>query len=225
MADVLYEVRTAIKQERMEKFWKKYGALVIGCVILIVLSTAVHEGYKAWTADQNKKQSDILFDALSEKEAAQLLKGSETLQDSLRLIAELKSIAILESEKKSEDIVAIYQKIQKNDKIDPEYRQLADYALIRLDQTLNAEQKIAKLSQIWADSNNPWRYHAQLDAAVILANEKKDYKEARAQLANIINAPVAPKTFKQKATSLDILYALFEKDKPAQPDTKQNPSE
>ena len=60
MADLFVEVDEALKQERLENIWKKYGGLFISVLIAIILGTAANAGYKYWKKSANIKQTDIL---------------------------------------------------------------------------------------------------------------------------------------------------------------------
>lgn len=210
MSDVLLEVRQAMKQERMEKFWKSYGSFIIGLLVLLVLSTAANEGYKAWKADHNQKQSVIFLDALETKDSKALLEKTSGLQNGLKVLAQLKAAGEFTKADDTQNAIATYADIIKNKNAEPEFKQIAEYALLHLDTALTAEEKVLKFSQMWADGNNTMRFHAKLDAAVILANNLKKYKEAREQLQMLEDTEGAPKTLKQKATSLNILYNVLQ---------------
>lgn len=220
MSDVLLEVRQAMKQERMEKMWKNYGGLIIGALVLLVASTAIHEGYNAWKADQNKKQTVTFLESLDQKDGKSILEKSANLDDSLKILAQMRAANAFEKENNYTNAISIYKDMLENKNAPPEFKSLANYALVRLDTALSADQKVIQLSQIWADESNPWRYHARLDAAVILANSLKNYKDARTQLAALINTESIPKTLKQKATSLDILYSAMQSDQKLSPPQK-----
>lgn len=210
MSDVLLEVRQAMKQERMEKFWKNYGSFIIGLLVLLVLSTAANEGYKAWKSDQNKKQSVVFLDALDSKDDKALLEKTAGLQNGLKTLAQLKAAGGFTTAADTQNAIAVYTDIIKNKDAEPEFKQIAEYALLHLDTALTAEEKVLRFSQMWADANNAMRFHAKLDAAVILANDLKKYKEAREQLQMLEDTEGAPKTLKQKATSLNILYTVLQ---------------
>lgn len=212
MSDVLTEVREAIKQERMEKFWNKYGNTIIALLILIVVSTAGHEGYKAWKSDHDKRQSALFLSTLDLDSLAAVQEKTAKIQPSLKALADLNIAGKLAAAGKTDDLKKAYRDILSDPKSPEAFRQLAQYALTRYDSTLTVDKKISILSEIWGNDKNPWRYNARLDGAVILANAQKNYKEARAQLAALIKPTDAniPKSIQQKALSLDVLYALKE---------------
>lgn len=208
MSDVLGEVREAMKQERMEKFWKQYGGLIITVLVLIVLSTAANEGYKAWKSDRNKDETAQFLAVYDKDDHVALLEETDALQDGLKVLAQMKAAGEFARAGDSQKALEIYTDIQKNAEIRTEFRQLAEYNIIRLTPNTPADQKILALSRIWEQKDNPWGAHARLDAAVTMVHELKNYDDALAQLELLKNNEMVPKSLRQKATSLDILYRV-----------------
>ena len=105
---------------------------------------------------------------------------------------------------------ALYKDLSDNAS-DKNIRQLAFYMALNISQDMDTAQKGTALMEIITDENNPWRYHAMMDKAVLDAVSNSDYTQARTHLVEIMSAKAAPQTLKQKAQSLDVLYALKEK--------------
>ena len=73
MADVFAEIDEAMKQEKLQNLWEKYGGLIIGILVLIILGTIGNEVYKNWTDSTNQKQTEQML-ALLDGENATLKK-------------------------------------------------------------------------------------------------------------------------------------------------------
>ena len=71
MADIFKEVDEDLRRDQAAKVWRKYGSLVIGAAVALVLATA---GYQAWTWWYTKTQTE-LSDRYAA--AAQLLEGGD----------------------------------------------------------------------------------------------------------------------------------------------------
>lgn len=210
MADIFIEVDEALKQEKLEKIWQRYGGFFIGFLSVIVLGTAANAGYKSWEMSKNAKQTDLLFSVTNKPNytADDLLSIAPDLQAGLRSITSLHAAGLYLPDGENEKALQTYRTLSENKNTDLAIAQLASYMVISISKELSAEDKITKLDAIIANKENPWRHHAMLDAAVLQANSMHDYKIARQHLAGILISKTAPQTLKQKAQSLDILYTL-----------------
>ncbi|MEZ5919379.1 MAG: hypothetical protein R3D66_05590 [Alphaproteobacteria bacterium] len=77
---------------------------------------------------------------------------------------------------------------------------------------------IEKLRKITNNAQSPWKYHAHLEAALILAHRRGD-KPLRTHLAAITDAEGLPASLLSTARSLDHVYALRVQAE-AEPETK-----
>ncbi len=205
MSNIFVEVDEAMKQERIEKLWQRYGGFFIGFLAIIIIGTAANAGYSSWKLAKHAKQTDLL---LSANDKAYI---SKDLQGGLRDINELNIAASLIEQNKQAQALEHYNEVAKNSNNDNAIKQLASYMAINISRDLSAEEKIAKLEVILSNKDNPWRYHGALDAALIEANINHNYSKARSYISIILNNSDIPKTLQQKAQSLDILYSLMEK--------------
>lgn len=213
MADIFIEVDEALKQEKLEKIWHRYGGFFIGFLSVIILGTAANAGYKSWEMSKNATQTDLLF-AVTTKAgytADDLLTLSPDLQAGLRSITSIEAAGLYLENGENEKALQTYKTIEADQNTDPAIAQLAYYMISSLSKDLSAKDKIAKLDIIISNQENPWRYNAMLDSAVLHANAVQNFARARQHLSAILISDAAPKTLKQKAQSLDILYALKEK--------------
>tara|TARA_R110001592_G_scaffold144484_1_gene367609 strand:- start:18328 stop:18978 length:651 start_codon:yes stop_codon:yes gene_type:complete len=209
MSDLVIEVDEAMKQERIEKLWQKYGGFFIGCLAVIILGTAANEGYKSWKHHQDVQQTNLYLDALSKKETSpdDILAVIPKLENSLKGMAELHAAGIAIDKGDIAAALDIYRSVEGNDQIDPMSKYIARYMVTNLDQDLSTDHKRTRYQSLSSDENNPWRFHAYFALALLEAHEGHDYNAARQSLAAILNESVVAETLKQKAKSLDILYA------------------
>lgn len=61
MSDIFRELDEDLRRERMEKLWKKYGNLIIGLALLIVVGVAGWRGYQ-YFQDQAAQKSGAVYD-------------------------------------------------------------------------------------------------------------------------------------------------------------------
>ena len=58
MADIFKEVDEEVRQEQYKKLWDKYGSVVIGAAVALVLAVGGYQGWKAWDQNQRQEQSE-----------------------------------------------------------------------------------------------------------------------------------------------------------------------
>ncbi len=216
MSDLLVEVDEALKQERLEKLWQKYGGFLIGFLVVVILGTAANEGYKSWKVRQNTKQTNIYLDAIEDKQATYetILKEADKITNSgLKDLARLHAAGLAIENNDIKAAIAIYKDISTNNNSYIVATYIAKYMITNLDNSLSAEEKRKRYKALSDDINNPWRFHARFEMALLDAHEFQDYKSARANLSIIMKEETLAQTLKQKAKSLDILYAAKEYSK------------
>ncbi len=212
MADVIIEVDEAMKQERMEKLWKDYGGLLISFLIMVVLATAANSGYHAWIKHRDYKQTNLYIDALKQENpsADDLLALLPKMTPSMKSVVNMRAAGIALENGNNDKALSIYQNIEADtaQKVDsPMLSALAKYMVTGLDKSMSSEDKVMRYETLASDVNNPWRYNALLDAALLEAAQNKNYAKARTYLSKILTADSkAPQGMKQKAQSLEILY-------------------
>ncbi len=211
MSDLLTEVDEALKQERLEKLWQQYGTAIISLIVAIIAGATIHAGYKSWTSSVNETQTARYLSVMEKPDthAEDILAISPELQDNLQKLSALYASGIAHENNDEAKALEIYTQntdINSDDAITA----LLSYMSI-LHGSKSNDEKRAALEKITSSETHPWRNHAALESAVLEAREYQNYTKARAYLKTIKMASHTPQTLKQKAQSLDILYALKEK--------------
>lgn len=209
MSDLLTEVDEAMKQERMEKLWQKYGGFFIGFIAVLILGTAANEGYKSWEKNKDIAQTNLYLDATQsgENAAQELTKIAPELNPNLRGLALLNAAGKSLDDGDKEAALQLYKDIAADASINPLASFMAKHMMTNLDTTLSVDEKIQTYAALIGEENNPWKYHAHLETALLLAHEKNDYKSARDHLNKILTVEKVAESLKKKAQSLSILYA------------------
>ncbi len=210
MSDIFQEVDEIMKQERMEKFWKENGTWIIAFIVLTILGTAAISGYKYWNAGVQEKQTATLIAMFDKPDfPAGVAEQSQDLRPGLRGLA-LLSAANHEMEAGNTDSALDFYKTAAEDSALPDdFRGMAQIMTARLDQNLNAAEKLTMLKDVFDDGDSPWRFHAQLEAALVEAHDNQDYAAARFHVERIVRAndAVSPSLL-NRARSLDHVYTL-----------------
>jgi len=212
MSDLFIEVDEALKQERLEKLWKEYGGLFLSFLAMIVLVTAANAGYSAWIKYRNVQQTNLYLDVTSKKDmtADDLLAILPKMTAGMKGIVSMRAAGLALESKDTEKALSIYKTIESDpaqQKNNPLFVALSKYMAINLNKEMSPEEKVAAYDSIAQEKNNPWRYNAMMDAALIEATQNNNYAKAREYLSRITEEDSnSTQALKQKAQSLDILY-------------------
>lgn len=148
------EVDEELKQERLNRFWKKYSWLIYSVVFLILAGTLGFETYNSWKMNTRLKESDlfeksILLTLNGHNQDA--LKGFEELAQNgktgYQKLAQLELADILMNQGEKEKAVQVMQQmIEQTDKSDP-LHQVGVLTLVSYQLEDNKEQELLNLLQ------------------------------------------------------------------------------
>lgn len=223
-SDLVQDVENAMRQERIERYWKEYGPWILGGVILAVLMTAGMSGYRTWQENAERKGTNAMLQALdSADKTAALDKAMPALQPRQKAVASFTAAGLLLRDGKKEDALAHYRAAAADKDLPPVYRDLAAWLAVRMDWTLHKDKAnipalIAQLQPLIDNPSNPWTWHARVEAADIRAHGENDFAAAHALLFPVLNAENAPQSLKMRAEALDHVYRLRmpREDKPVE---------
>lgn len=226
--DLIHEVEESIKQERLERLWKEYGGTLIAAAVLAVVITAGVTAYRNWNSRVNISQTTAVIEALGQDDqVAAIDQIAATLRPDQRAVATLTAAGILARDGKAEEALAHYKQAANDRDIEPIFRDLAGLMAARLEWTmakpdLNPQLLLGTLATITDKKDSPWRYHAHMQAAVILAHAYENYSEARDHLAVITSATDLPSSLQERASALAHVYGLKMADA-SRNNTKEEP--
>ena len=165
MSDIFHEVEEEVRQERLQKWWKKYGDFVIAGVSVVVIGVA---GYKLWQHYQQQQQ----VKAASQFQSAQMISqaGQSDLAaqayaniakkapSGYALVAQLAQADELLSSGHTNEAVALYRKLADNDKagLGQVARMRAAWAQADSLSTADLKTWLAPLT----DGKSQWRFMA-----------------------------------------------------------------
>ncbi len=225
-SDLVQDVENAMRQERIERYWKEYGPYIIGGAVLAVLITGAMAGYRGWAAKAEQRGTDAMLTALDTKDkVAALDKATPALRPGQKAVANLTSAGLLLRDGKKEEALAHYRATAADKALPSEFRSLAAWLSVRLDWSLHKDKAkipelLAQLQPLIDDKSNPWTWHARIEAAGIKAHGQGDYAGARALLAETIAAESAPQSLKIRAEALAHVY----KSRQPETDAKDAPT-
>jgi hypothetical protein len=210
MSDIFQEVDEAVRREKLEKLWKRYGNFVIAAAILVVLGIGAWRGYGWWEA-KKAAEAGAAFDAAAElleqgkaaeaEAAFARLAGEGTA--GYRVLARLREAAAL-APRDPQAAVAAYDALAKDSSVSPVFQQLASLraAIILVDTAPLSE--ITRRLEPLAGPDGSFRHSARevLALAAFKAGDKAAAKKWFDAIASDVDTPQSLRA------RVDILMAL-----------------
>lgn len=171
---LLREVDEAMRQERLNALWDKYGNWIIGGLIAIVGTTAIVSASNTWREGRDKKATATVI-AVSE---GQMGEGLDTLPRAQRTIAQLLQLG--NNEPAAQAVIA---QALATDASDEAGQQLGRLLSTRLSDA-SANEKLTALDALMNEKKSYYKALAAIDAAT-LAGESLDDPQRAAQYLQI----------------------------------------
>lgn len=196
------EVDEEVRQEQFKKLWARFGNLVIGVCLLVILAVGGYQGWQYWQKKQAQAAGDAYFTAgelAADGKPDEALKQFETItHPGFAGIARMRQAALLSSQGKTEDAVKIYDAVAADDKQDGTLR---DLAAIRAAAALSDSASFADIEKRLKPfdvEGNPWRHMAR---EIMAATQwrLKDYAGADKQVQALLGDPETPAGLRQRA--------------------------
>ncbi len=203
--DIFREIDEEIKRENFAKLWNKYGYLILGSALAIVLSVA---GYKYWVYDQKEQAQTFgtrYMDALElastgQKDLAQL-SLSQIAEEGPRgyaMLSQMRDAALKASSGKLEAAASEYDKLAKNNTVDPVLQDFSriQAAMLRVDKADEAEMK-TRLGKL-ADGTSSWRHSAR-ELLGLSAYRAGNMASAETYYSQVLSDRAVPAGIRQRA--------------------------
>lgn len=216
MSDLLAELDDAMRQERMEKIWHEYKKSIFIGIALAIALTGLISFYRSWDTGVKTEQTAALLALYAdEKFPENAAEAASHFRSGHKGLALLKAAGQFVREKKLNQAQELYALASKDSSIPIELRYLATlwHVKLRSEDKANKDQDaatfIADLKPVFeTTSGNPWRAHAHLLAATILAQRTGDYTSAIAHLNDVMDTKHLPESLYKKADALRRVYEI-----------------
>ena len=204
------EVDEEVRQEQYKKLWERYGNLLVGLAVLVIVGVAGYEGWRFWQTKQSEAAGDSFFAAAglaADGKAEDALKAFEAVANTGFVeLAKLREAAVLAGQGKAEEAVKIYDAIAANAGLSQSLRDLSRIRAAALLADKSAFTDIETRLKDLAAAGNPWR-HVAREIMAAVQFRLKDYKGADTQVQAILADPETPPALRQRATTMAQLLA------------------
>ncbi len=202
------EVDEELQRDRMAKLWRRYGALVVGAVVVVVLATAGKVGWDAWQARQLERQGAAFAAAEAALErdepaaaAEQFASLAAAERGDVAAVAALREAEARLRAGEVEASMAVLDELAAASGIDPVLRDFAavSAAQRRLGMADPAELRASLQPQMAADA--PFRHSAR-EIAALAALEAGDEAAAIEALRALLADSGTPDDMRRRVGEL-----------------------
>lgn len=182
---LLREVDEDLRHEQFEALWKKYGNLVIGAALLVVVGVAGYQAWRHFEVQARLEQGrgfaaaqDLLRQKDDEGARLAFAEFAAKARPGYALLARFQEAAIQGRKGDVAGAIATYRKVAGDASAPALYRDLATLLGVELEMdTGQPAELMARLAPLTADGN-PWRFSAR-ELTGVLAMASGDKEKAR----------------------------------------------
>ncbi len=206
------EVNEELRSEQMRAVWRRFGPILIGGAVAIVIGTAGYVGYEYWRESKAAVSGDQFLTALElagENKTDEALSALKTLETegagSYPLLAQLRSATLLEQKKDMAGAVSAFDAVAADNKAPVALRDVAKLRAAYILVDTGSYDDVAKRAETLSADGNPMRGSARevLGLAAYKAGRTDDAVKLFQQNAD--DAAI-PANLRQRAnTMLDLM--------------------
>ncbi|MBX8802483.1 tetratricopeptide repeat protein [Ochrobactrum sp. MR28] len=206
------EVNEELRSEQMRAVWRRFGPILIGGAVAIVIGTAGFVGYEYWRESKAAVSGDQFLTALElagENKTDEALSALKTLETegagSYPLLAQLRSATLLEQKKDMAGAVSAFDAVAADNKAPVALRDVAKLRAAYILVDTGSYDDVAKRAETLSADGNPMRGSARevLGLAAYKAGRTDDAVKLFQQNAD--DAAI-PANLRQRAnTMLDLM--------------------
>jgi hypothetical protein len=205
------EIDEDLRQQKYENLWKKYGKIIIGTLVALVLGVASIKGWEAYSLNLKTTDSNLLSSALKSIDREETEDAVAVLNNLIKsgttgysVLAQFNRAAILVKKGEKKKAIDYYLKIAADTRIE---KVLRDMALIKSaylgleygDPTIFLK-KLPKLINI----NNTWRHSAK-ELSALFAQKLDNKIKANQLYKELADDPTAPTSMRSRAAEMAII--------------------
>ena len=210
MPDLFDEVQEDLRAERMQRLLRRYGSLLTGAALLVVLGVAGFQGWRWWEGREAQAtaerflattQAAAAAGADDAAVAAEFRRIASAAPSGYAVLARLRAAALLASAGDRAAALATWDGIARDTGTEQIYRDLATllwglHALEGGDLAM-IESRLAPL----AAPGGPWRFSAE-EVRALAAIRRGEIDQARRSLTALAGDGAAPEGVRQRASRL-----------------------
>lgn len=206
------EVNEELRSEQVRAVWRRFGPVLIGGAVAVVIGTASYVGYEYWRESKAAVSGDQFLTALDlagEKKTDEALSALKKLETegagSYPVLAQLRTATLLEQKKDMAGAVTAFDAVAADSKAPVALRDVAKLRAAYILVDTGSYEDVAKRAETLSADGNPMRGSARevLGLAAYKAGRADDARKLFQQNAD--DAAI-PANLRQRAnTMLDLM--------------------
>lgn len=208
-ADLLIkEVDEELRQDQATQLWKKYGNLVIGGAVAIVLAVAGWQGWNTWQAKQRQEASLRYAAALDQVAAGKARDAAEALARlaadgtaGYQVLARLQQAELAMAAGDQQRATELYDQVAADGAVDAVYRDLARLKAAYLKLDAGDAAAIEASVQPLAAESSAWRHSAR-EVLALAALKRGDKGRAAELFGRLAEDSAAPQGVRSRAAEM-----------------------
>lgn len=208
MSDVFREVDEAVRQDQLKQVWKRYGWLILGIGLAVILGVGGYHAWKGYQADRRTEASDAYADALQLARTGKVQESLDALgkladptDGEVGTLAAFARARVLAGEGKLDEAVQIWDQLAASDAAGPSFKAAALVLSVQNQMdTGDAAALAARLQPLLAEGQ-PFRATA-MEMTALLALKQGDEARAKELLTQLSTLKEAPASLQARAGQL-----------------------
>ncbi|RAU20906.1 hypothetical protein CU669_15845 [Paramagnetospirillum kuznetsovii] len=205
---LIKEVDEDLRQEQLEQTWKKYGSLITGGAVAIVLAVAGWQGWTSYDLKQRQASSLRYAEAAGLAEQGRKDEATETLEklksDGTKGYRALADMRLADLKQQAGDFLgaaALYQRLAADSGVDKVYRDMATIRAAYLVVDTADPAALDKSLEPLAAESSSWRHSAR-EIQALTALKRGDDARAADLFAKIAEDAAAPQGLRTRAAEM-----------------------
>ncbi|MCI5076652.1 tetratricopeptide repeat protein [Oricola sp.] len=211
------EVEEELRSDRMKRIWDRFGPILIGAAILIVIATAGYRGYQYYTDSRASASGDRFLVALNlanDGKPDEALAALEELEGdgygAYPVLARMRAATVLQEKGDSAGAVAAFDAVAADSSAPAAVRDMAKIRAAYILVDTGSAADVAERAESLSSDENPLR-HAAREALGLAAWKEGRLGDAKVLFQQIVDDPSAPRNAQQRAgIMLDLITASGE---------------
>jgi hypothetical protein len=208
------EVNEELRSERMRSIWRRFGRVLIGAAVLVVLGTIGKVGYEFWRERESSAAGDKFLSALTQIREGDREAGQKELAalekegfGSYPVLARIRSASLLAEGGDVPGAIAAFTAIAKDGSVPQALRDAARLrAAYLLVDTGSYEEVSAEAEQL-TNATSPMRHSAR-EVLGLSAYKHGDFTRAKEWFEQVVNDGESPRNVANRAQMmLDLITA------------------
>lgn len=210
MGDIFREIDEELRQERFEKLWQRYGKLVIGAAVAIVVAVAGFKAFEHYQTKQRQTQSAQYAAAAKllaegkKTEAVALFAGlGKDGNAGYAILSRFQQAAIKADTGDLAGAIRLYDALAAGNDVDNSLRQAAVIFSVSRQIDNGSADRTALDNRLkpLMEKTNPWRHSAN-ELSGLLAFQAGDNTVARTRFTTIADDLQAPQRMRTRASQI-----------------------